>query len=67
MSGVVASGGEKVVLGGAAAAVLFKSQYRWRGLVSLLQTVATHEGIQSRASRTRTAITESRGSAAIDR
>ena len=37
---VVASGGEKVVAGGSAAAVGFKSQYRWRGLVSLLQTVA---------------------------
>ena len=37
---VVASGGEKVVAGGSAGVVGFKSQYRWRGPVSLLQTVA---------------------------
>jgi hypothetical protein len=37
---VVASGGEKVVAGGAAAALGFRFQYRWCGPVSLLQTVA---------------------------
>jgi hypothetical protein len=36
---VVASGGEKVVAGGATAALGFKFQYRWCGPVSLLQTV----------------------------
>ena len=41
---VVASGGEKVVAGGSASAVGFKSQYRWCGLVSWLQPVA-HMGV----------------------
>ena len=41
---IVASGGEKVVAGGSASAVGFKSQYRWCGLVSLLQPVA-HMGV----------------------
>ena len=40
MDAVVASGGEKVVAGCSAGAVGFKSQYRWCGLVSLLQPVA---------------------------
>ena len=41
---VIASGEEKVVAGGSASAVGFKFQYKWCGLVSLLQPVA-HMGV----------------------
>ena len=44
MDAVVASGWEKVVASGAAGVVGFKSQYRWCGLVSLLQPVVYRRG-----------------------